>query len=88
MFTFTKTITSDVAYVVEWGTGKRQDGIGPKVATFETLEEARQFCRNNKDLYTATITKKVFIEEFRQGQQYEDVRDSITTSYEENMKNK
>ena len=40
MFTFTKTIETDVAYEVQYG-GRRQDGVkGLEPLRFETLKEA------------------------------------------------
>jgi len=68
MFTFTKTIETDVAYEVQYG-GRRQDGVkGLEPLRFETLKEAEEWCMINSEYPFAKIIKLEFVKEYEKGQ--------------------
>lgn len=45
MFTFTKTTTSNIAYIIEWNSLDSSYTTKTIVEQFETLEEAEKFWR-------------------------------------------
>lgn len=65
MFTFTKTTTSNIAYIIEWNSLDSSYTTKTIVEQFETLEEAEKFWRKNELLFNhATLYKKEILNTF------------------------